>query len=137
MKIKKLHDNAKIPTFGSEGAACFDLYCVEDVTLPARVPTMIPTGLAFEVPKGYCMNVYLRSSMGCKGIIGNTGVVDSDYRGEVFVICTNVTMNTIHFKAGDRIAQARLEKLEPVTLEFAERLSNTKRGTGGCGSTGK
>ena len=138
LKIKKLHPNAKMPTFGTEGAGCFDLYVSERTVLKPYVGTLVPTGLAFEVPEGYVMNLYLRSSMCKKCIIGSTGVVDSDYRGEVKVQATNISPDgDFILEVGDRIGQGRLEKLELTTLVWADELSETKRGTAGYGSTGK
>ena len=143
MKIKKIRPTAKMPTFGTKGAACFDLYVSEDTILYFGKPTKVPTALAFEVPEGHCMTVYSRSSSALKGINIVPLIVDSDYRGEVFILANYIRPLEYGYekyyvvKAGDRIAQARLEKLEPTSFEWAEELSETKRGTGGYGSTGR
>ena len=142
VKTKKLHPDAKLPAQGTEYAGCFDLYAVEDTTLCVGEPRKkIRTGLAFEVPAGYCMRVYPRSSSFLKGLEIGSLVVDADYRGEVFVMAgyqpaVKQTM-LYEIKKGDRIAQVKLQRVEPTTFEWAETLSETKRGEGGYGSTGR
>lgn len=147
VKIKRLHPDAKMPTQGTAGAAGFDLYATEDVTLCHGLPTMVPTGLAFEIPKGYVGVVYSRSSTAKKGIVITPLLVDSDFRGEVFILANLLTRPTqiaghgafaapYHVRAGDRIAQMRIEKLVDTEYEWADELSETARGAGGYGSTG-
>lgn len=148
IKIKKLHPDARMPSRGTEDAAGFDLYATEDVTLNFGIPTMVPTGLAFEIPKGYVGVVYSRSSTAKKGIVITPLLVDCDYRGEVFILANRlagITQFTGHgvfappyrVGAGDRIAQMRIEKLVDTEYEWADELSETERGTGGYGSTGR
>lgn len=139
IKIKKLHPDAKMPTRGTADAAGFDLYATRDVTLHHGVPGMVPTGLAFEIPKGYVGVVYSRSSTAKKGVVVTPLLVDADYRGEVFVLANNLEQNElpIEVKAGDRIAQMRIEKLVDTEYAWADELSETDRGTGGYGSTGR
>ena len=119
-----------MPTRGTSGAAGFDLYAIEDTALKNGMPAKVRTGLAFEVPAGYCMVVYSRSSSALKGLVLTPLIVDSDYRGEVF--------GEPHYQIhkGDRIAQVKVEKLDDTTFEWADELSETERGTGGFGSTG-
>lgn len=149
LKVKKLHEDAILPTYGSPGAACFDLYALEDGYVPSEPPpghsghppyAIVRTGLAVEIPSGWCMKVYSRSGHGFKnGIrLGNgTGIVDHDYRGEVMVILRNDSRYSFSFNRGDRIAQAMLVPVERVSFVEVEELSDTARGTGGFGSTGK
>lgn len=137
MKIKLLNPHALTPKFGTKGAGCFDLYTAEDTVLKHGIPTKIPTGIAFEVPEGFCMPIYSRSSTALKQIICTPLIVDSDYRGEVFVTALYMGEGEYHVKRGDRIAQGKLERLEPTTFEVVETLSETERGTGGYGSTGR
>lgn len=138
MKIKMMHPTAKMPTKGTKGAAGYDLYSTQEIILRRGIPTMVPTGLAFEVPEGYCMVVYSRSSSAKKGIVITPLIVDSDYRGEVFVLA-NYLGNDDEYRihAGDRIAQIKLEKLTPIEFEWATELSKTERGASGYGSTGR
>lgn len=138
VKIKKIHPEARMPTQGTSGAACFDLYAIEDTALENGVPAKVRTGLAFEVPAGYCMVVYSRSSSALKGLVLTPLIVDSDYRGEVFVLARHIVFGEPHYQIhkGDRIAQVKVEKLDDTTFEWADELSETERGTGGYGSTG-
>lgn len=137
MRVKKVHPGARVPTKGSEGAGCYDLYCVEDTYIKPGETAKLSTGLAFEVPQGFCMHIYLRSSMGAKGIMGNVGIVDSDYRGTVFICVTNVGKTTFSVQAGDRIGQCQLVTAFETGFEVVPKLSETERGEGGFGSTGR
>lgn len=136
--IKRLSEGAKIPTRGTAEAACFDLYVSQDTILPREEPVLVPTGIAMGIPTGYCVKIFGRSSMHKKGVIVQTGIVDSDYsNGEIKIQTTNFG-NTLPVKinAGDRIAQFMLVKLEPSDLELVEKLRETTRGGNGFGSTG-
>ena len=142
MRIKKLRENATIPTYGSADAAGADLYaCLEAaVTIEPGKTVFIPTGLAMEVPKGYAGLIYARSSMGTKRGLApanKVGVVDSDYRGEVMVALHNHGAEAQTVAQGERIAQLLITPvLAPAFIE-CDDLSDTARGTGGFGSTGK
>lgn len=144
VKIKLLNENTKVPTYGSDGAACFDLYASESVVVPAFMQKKIPTGLAFEIPKGYAMLVFPRSSIGSKTplrMANSVGIIDSDYRGEVFCLYDNDGSNNIYLDyevhEGDRIAQAMILPVEQIQFSVVDKLSETARGEGGFGSTGK
>lgn len=139
IKFIKIHENAKLPILSSEEAACSDLYSVEDILIPSGKTVLVPTGLQVAfIPKGYKIEIYCRSGMASKGMhIGNgVGQVDSDYRGEIKVIIFNSTDKDFSIKVGDRIAQIALEKVNPVKYEFVKAITETKRGSGGFGSTG-
>lgn len=143
LKIKKLYPAAKLPTYATPGAACFDLHAIEQcsVIFPG-IPKEVGTGLAFEVPEGYVMLVFSRSGHGFKydtRLANCVGVIDSDYRGEVRVKLTRDPGQTesIGVEAGDRIAQAMLVQIPQVELIETNDLSKTRRGTGGYGSTGR
>lgn len=147
VKFKKLSPTAKIPLYASSGAACFDLYA--DSITKMGWGLLINTGLAFEIPDGYVMKVYSRSGHGFNnGIVlrNATGIIDSDYRGELKVALTAHTSNLLGnfdhkelygIKVGDRIAQAMIEPVEQSTFVEVDELSKTERGDGGFGSTGK
>lgn len=147
IKIKKLHPDAKMPHRGTDDAAGFDLYATQDVTIVTGEPMKIPTGLAFEIPKGYVGVVYSRSSSALNGLVITPLLVDSDYRGEVFVLANyhkqpldvigSLVFRRYTVRAGDRIAQIRIEKLIDTEYEWADELSETARGAGGYGSTGR
>jgi dUTP pyrophosphatase len=145
LKFKRVREGAHMPTFGTEGAACFDLYAclpfepaINTCTPHQRVT--IGTGLAFEVPPGYAMMIYSRSGQGFKEntrLSNCVGVIDSDYRGEVRVALTRDDMKGLFICQGDRIAQAMLIPVPSVLFEEVEELSETVRGTGAYGSTGR
>jgi dUTP pyrophosphatase len=146
IKIRKLRGNAIMPTYATDGSAAFDLYSAIDCAVNASVA--IPTGLAFEIPIGYCMKVYSRSGHGFNysGRPANcVGIIDSDYRGELLVKLVNehlhaykgvVLESALRIKVGDRIAQGIIVPVEQVQFEWSNKLSSTERGTGGFGSTG-
>ena len=137
IKIKKLHPDAKMPTQGTKDAACFDLYAVENVDVWAFSPRIkVSTGIAMEIPSGYCGRVYSRSSAFLRGFDVGSLVIDSDYRGELFIM-VGAFPDRIKIKKGERIAQIRIERLTPTEFEWADELSTTERGTGGYGSTGR
>lgn len=150
LKIQLQHPNAKTPTYGTDGAACFDLYaatvdCFEtsSETIPGTT-MVIGTGVSFEVPDGFAMLVFSRSGHGFKNytrLVNCVGVIDSDYRGEVMVKLATESFDDcaadpLTISPGDRIAQAMLIQVPRVTFETVEQLSLTERGANGFGSTG-
>ena len=128
-----------MPTQGTASAAGFDLYATESVDLPFGKPTKISTGLSFEIPEGYVGVVYSRSSTAKRGIVITPLLVDSDYRGEVFILANflHPIWSNERVNVGERIAQMRIEKLVDTEYEWSETLSDTERGAGGYGSTGR
>lgn len=137
IKIKKMHPDARIPTRGTDGAAGFDLYCMRSTVIEKGETVKLPTGLAMEIPDGYCGVIYSRSSSAVNGLIITPLIVDCDFRGEVMVIVKNGTDGLFEVKAGHRIAQIKIEKLNPTVFKWTDELSETARGTGGYGSTGR
>ena len=140
IRVKKLHPSAIIPRYQTPGAACFDLHALEGAYVVELGNWTFRTGLAFEVPPGHVMLVFSRSGHGFKhGIrLANcVGVIDSDYRGEVFVKLTNdECMGNYQVHTGERIAQAMVIPVHQWKLVEVDELSETQRGTGGLGSTG-
>lgn len=140
VKVKKLREDAILPVYATDGAACFDLHATEDKDIAPMRARAIPTGLSFEIPSGWAMLIYSRSGHAFKnGVrLGNcVGVIDSDYRGEVQVILHNDRDDCVfRVNPGDRIAQAMLIPVPCVALVEATDLSETDRGAGGFGSTG-
>lgn len=143
IKLKKLKDNAIAPTYGTSGAACFDLYSANETPIEISKSAIIPTGLAFEIPEGYVMNVFSRSGHGFKNdvrLANCVGKIDADYRGEVMLKLTLDDENApaLTIQPGERIAQAEVVPVHRVeAFEFVDELSSTDRGAGGFGSTGK
>ena len=140
LKIKKLSYSAKMPTYGSKGAACFDLYAnlTDSRCVSSLSPLVVPTGLSFEIPVGYVMLVFSRSGHGFNHdvrLANSTGIIDSDYRGELLIkLAADQSPFTVN--PGDRIAQAMLMQIPEVVFEEVQFLSDTERAHGGFGSTG-
>ena len=141
VNIKKLNENAVIPTYGSEYSAGADLYaCIEEeVTILPGETKLIKTGLAIEVPVGYGAFIYARSGLASKRGLApanKVGVVDADYRGEVMVALHNHSDNAQTVAVGERIAQMVIAPFLKADFEVVDELSDTARGEGGFGSTG-
>lgn len=136
LKVKRLHPEAKLPVYATEGAACFDLSALHGGIVGSS--HTFPTGLAFEVPAGHVMLVFSRSGQGFNHdvrLANCVGVIDSDYRGEVKVKLT-ADRGAFNVMQGDRIAQAMVLPIQQFAFEEVDELSSTERGTGGFGSTG-
>ena len=141
MRVKKLRENAMIPTYGSVEAAGADLYaCLDEpVTVAPGATVWIPTGLAMEIPKGCAGLVYARSGLACKQDLApanKVGVIDSDYRGEICVGLLNTSKEPFVVERGDRIAQMMFMPVYQAKFLEATSLDETARGAGGFGSTG-
>lgn len=139
LKVKRLDRKAQLPSYSTPGSACFDISTTNTTPLLSGHQRVYDTGLAIEVPPGYVLKVYSRSGMGFnKGIrlANGTGVIDSDYRGELKVCLRNDGKEIANIRAGDRIAQGMLVKIDQWDIEEVEELSETERGEGGLGSTG-
>lgn len=141
IQIKKLKDNAVIPTKGSAYAAGYDLYACLDapIEIAAGETVKIGTGLSVAVPEGYFGAVFARSGLAAKEGLrpaNCVGVCDSDYRGEYIVALHNDSAITRLVTPGERIAQLVIMPFLAVEFEEADSLSDTERGAGGFGSTG-
>lgn len=139
--IKKLQENAIIPTYGSECAAGADLYaCMEEsVTIQPGKTERIHTGVAMAVPEGYAGLIYARSGLATKKGLApanKVGVVDADYRGEIMVALHNHSDEPQTVETGERIAQMVITPFLAANYVLTEELSETVRGEGGFGSTG-
>ncbi len=143
LKIKKLREGAKIPFRATPGSAGMDLSaCIDEpVTIRPGDLKLIPTGIAIELPSAdYVAYIFARSGLGIKhGIClsNGVGVVDSDYRGEVCVGLCNVSSEEYTVTPGERVAQLVISPVSLMPAVEAEELSETDRGHGGFGSTGK
>lgn len=144
LKIKKLHEEAAIPVQMTEGSVGLDLASIATVhLLPTTISSgayIIHTGIALEIPKGYHGQIHLRSSIGAKTklrLANGTGIIDSDYRGEIMLLVENIGKFETSVAKGQRIAQFILTKNNPCKLELVEDLEKTARGTRGIGSTGR
>lgn len=136
-KIKLLHVDAKVPTYGDEDAAGCDLYSVEDHEFQPGETYKVSTGIAIEIPRGKVFLLWDRSGMGSKGMEKLAGVIDSNYRGEIKAVLHNTTDQPYKISKGDKIVQGICQDYYRVLWELSEDLSETSRGSGGFGSTGK
>ena len=162
IKAKRLSDTAKIPTYGSEKAACCDLYCdlrvdkcidlnpanvdfkhmeysgdcFDRVHIAPHETIKLPTGWAFQPESGYMLQILQRSGLASKGLIPLGGILDEDYTGEVIVIMLNTTDKYLSINNSDRIAQMAIRPYYQGEFEEVDELDETERGDGGFGSTG-
>lgn len=142
VKIKKLNENAIIPTYATEYSAGADLYALLDsaVEIAPHETVFIHTGISVEIPEGYCGLVFARSSMGAKRGLApanKVGVIDADYRGEIMVTLHNHSNKPATVEPGERIAQLAIVPFLKAEFDEVDELSDTVRGAGGFGSTGK
>ena len=140
MKIKKLDPNATLPTQGSPYAAGYDLYACKDCAIEPGQTVLVHTGLAMEITDGWWGGIYARSGLATKQGLrpaNCVGVIDSDYRGEVMVALHNDSDYVREIKCGDRVAQLVFHQQWTTDWEVVDELSDTTRGEGGFGSTGK
>ena len=162
IKAKRLSDTTKLPTYGSEKAACCDLYCdlrvdkcidlnpanvdfkhmeysgdcFDRVHIAPHETIKLPTGWAFQPPEGYMLQILQRSGLASKGLIPLGGILDEDYTGEVIVIMLTTTDKYLSINNGDRIAQMAIRPYYQGEFEEVDELDETERGDGGFGSTG-
>lgn len=142
ISIKKLHENAVLPSYATEHAAGMDLVACIDapIELQPHERALVPTGIAIALPPGYEAQVRGRSGLAMKhGIMPANGVgtIDADYRGEVGAILLNTSNELFVIEPGMRVAQLVIARYETVEWDEAEELDATTRGAGGFGSTGK
>ena len=132
---------AVIPEYKTSGAAGADICALLDVplTIPAGKFAMVPTGLFFEIPEGYEVQIRPRSGLAAKNgvtVLNTPGTIDSDYRGEIKVILINLGAADFTINSGDRIAQMVVAPVTQAAFSITDSLSETERGAGGFGSTG-
>ena len=142
MNIKKLNENATVPTYGSACSAGADLYACEagGVTIEAGCTVLVHTGIAMAIPEGYVGLVYARSGLATKRGLApanKVGVIDSDYRGEVMVALHNHGDKAQTVENGERIAQIVFTPYVAADFDVVDELDDTERGEGGFGSTGR
>lgn len=138
--FKKLNEKAQVPTYGSLSAAGADLYALEKTTLQPGQTCLVHTGIAMEIPEGYAGLIYARSGLATKRGLApanKVGVIDADYRGEIMVALHNHSAQPQTVEAGERVAQLVVAPFLRVEFDEVSDLSDTDRGAGGFGSTGK
>lgn len=162
IKAKRLTDTAILPTYGSECAACCDLYAdlsdhcitlnpdvevrnisgnengpIQRVGIAPHSTIKIPTGWAFQPPEGYMLQILQRSGLASKGLIPIGGIVDNDYNSEIIVILLNTSDDYIFVNNRDRVAQMAVRKYYQAEFDIVDELEETARGGNGFGSTGE
>lgn len=137
MKFKRTDPRAKAPTKAYAGDAGWDIYATESVLVPAGGEMLVPTGIAFEIPEGWHIQVHTRSSYGKKQLRLHLGIIDAGYRNEISVWVCNHSAQDYQVLAGDKVAQLLLLPVPEVQLEEAQELSDSERGTRGHGSSGR
>jgi dUTP pyrophosphatase len=138
IKVKKIHPDAKLPSYAHTGDAGFDLFAPQDVSLAPGERMGIPSGIAMEVPDGYVGLIWDKSGLSIKNglkILG--GVLDSGFRGEIIIGVMNLSREAYMFEKGHKIAQMLIQKVERPEIIEIDELTETERGAGGFGSTGK
>lgn len=142
LRVEKLEHCAGLPEYKTEGAAGMDLVasCEDDIILKPLERVLVPTGIKIELPKGYEAQIRPRSGLSIKNgisLINCVGTIDEDYRGEVKAGLVNISNETYTIKRGERIAQMVIMPVTKAEITVVSELSETKRGDGGFGSTGK
>ena len=138
LKIKLLHPNARLPEYKTSGASGMDLYLCEDLDIGPCSSWCVDLGVAVEIPEGFEGQIRPRSSLSKRGVICQLGTIDSDYRGPISVVIENRDSDRHqHFEAGDRIAQLVIAPVARVDVVQVDELSETVRGGGGFGHTGR
>ena len=137
LEFKRVDQRATLPSRGSEFSAGLDLYSIEDITIEPKQRTLAKTGLAVAIPPGHYGRIAPRSGLAMKqGLDVLSGVIDSDYRGEIGCLLYNTGDEMIHLPAQTKICQLIIEKIELPAAVWSDDLGETIRGSGGFGSTG-
>ncbi|BAO98554.1 dUTP diphosphatase [Helicobacter pylori] len=139
IKIRKIHPNALIPKYQTEGSSGFDLHAVEEVMIKPHGVGLVKIGICLSLEVGYELQVRTRSGLALNHqvmVLNSPGTVDNDYRGEIKVILANLSDKDFKVQVGDRIAQGVVQKTYKAEFIECERLDETSRGSGGFGSTG-
>jgi dUTP pyrophosphatase len=137
LRFKKLHAEAKLPTRGSAEAAGLDVYAVGRVVLAPGARAAVRTGVAVAIPRGFYGRVAPRSGLAVRhGLDTLSGVIDSDYRGEILCVLVNHGDEPFEIETGARVAQLIIESIALPEPVWADDLDETRRGAGGFGSTG-
>jgi dUTP pyrophosphatase len=138
VKIKKLKENAILPAYAHSGDAGMDLFSTEDYVIRPGERMIVSTGISMELPEGYVALIWGKSGLAVKkGIAVLGGVIEHTYRGEYGVIALNTSDEDFFIKVGEKIAQVLIQPIVSVDLEEVSELSDTARGDGGFGSSGK
>ena len=137
ININLLHEDAIVPSRGSEESAGLDFHTIESVTIPPGYRALLKTGIAMSMPAGYVGLIWPRSKLAAKmGIDVLAGVVDSDYRGEIMISLLNTGFDPVEIKAGDKVAQMIIQRhYSDMKINIVDDLDKTMRGVAGVNST--
>ena len=138
IKIKKVDPRAMVPSYAHPGDAGMDLFALMNTTIKPGERTAVRTGVSMEIPDGCVGLIWDKSGIAIKeGLKTLGGVVDAGYRGEVLVGVINLSDKPYTFEAGHKVAQMLIQKVESLPIQEVDELTDTSRGKGGFGSTGK
>jgi dUTP pyrophosphatase len=137
IKCKRLDERAKLPVRANPTDAGMDIFCLNGFSIFPEERLKVSTGIALEIPHGFYVKVAEKSGLASKGIEIKGGIIDEPYRGEIIVVMKNGSDSPIIFESGDKIAQLILSPVEYGVIVETNELSDTERGNGGFGSTGK
>jgi len=137
LKVKKLNEDAKLPTHGHPGDAGMDFYAIENTVFPPHKQTRVHTGVAVEIPEGHVGLIWDKSSISFNfGLKVMGGVIDASYRGEIIMNLLNVSDKEVIIEKGNKVAQMLIQKFEHCDIVEVSEISETVRGIGREGSTG-
>lgn len=138
LKVKRISEDTKLPSYAHEGDAALDLFSREKIIFKPGEKHTVPTGVVMEIPEGHAGLIWDKSGLSInQGLKTLGGVVDATYRGEVMVGIINLSNQEYVLEKGHKVAQMIIQKVEHVIVDEVENLSDTSRGEGGFGSTGK
>lgn len=137
IKVKKLDEDAKLPTKAYKESAGWDIYSLGDYVVESGKQVKVCTGIAWEMPNGWHAQIHTRSSFHNRNMESCLGIIDADYRGEIMVWIRNFSDVPYTIKKGDRLCQALFLPVPEVSIEEVKELAMSQRGTGGMGSSGK
>ncbi len=138
IKIKKIHQDAIIPSYAHPGDAGLDVFSLEEKNLASGERYLFKTGISISLPEGYAALIWDKSGLAANyGIKTMGGVIDAGYRGEYKIVLLNTSKNSYNVKKGDKIAQILIQPVVNAGIEEVDDLDKTARGAGSFGSTGK
>ena len=140
VKIEKVSSKAIIPTYAHDDDACCDIHTIEDYIIGVGQKRLLRTGIAIEIPTGYEVQIRPRSGLALKQgltVLNGPGTIDAQYRNEVMVLVVNLGHKKVQIREGDRVAQMCIKPVYTMNFTEVDNLSDSDRGQGGWGSTGK
>ena len=136
LRVQRIGEDSRLPTYGHPGDAGLDLFSAEDIELAVGQAVPVPTGIKIAVPEGFVGLVWDKSGISLKGVHRLAGVIDSGYRGEVKVVMVNLGHEPFRFSRGMKVAQLLIQPVVSVRVMETDDLDDTSRGENGFGSTG-